>query len=305
MTLQIPPDILTLPATVPAVRSPGSAFRDALAAGKTMPFIGVYDVFSASLAARRFDGVFLSGFSFAASYYGLPDVGFIAWSDLVALVHRVRALLPACHLLVDMDDGYGDPEIASHVVKLLEAAGASAVVLEDQQRPRRCGHLDGKQVLPLEEYVSKLRSVLAARTDLVVVARTDASGTDEIRRRLRAFEDAGADALLVDGVRDLAFIEELRREVSLPFAFNQIAGGKSPPRALADLAGAGVSMAIYSTPCLFAAQAGIEAALDELGASGGKLSRAGGEGRSVGLSECAAVLADNMARRADRSHPRA
>jgi 2-methylisocitrate lyase-like PEP mutase family enzyme len=299
MTLQIPAEGIT-----PAEPAPGVALREALATGRTIPFIGVYDVFSASLAARRFDGVFLSGFSFAASYYGLPDMGFIAWSDLVAFVHRVRALLPRCHLLVDMDDGYGDPEIASHVVRLLEAAGASAVVLEDQQRPRRCGHLDGKQVLPLEEYVLKLRAVLEARRDLVVVARTDASGTEEIRRRLRAFEDAGADALLVDGVRDLSFIVELGRELSLPFAFNQIAGGKSLPRALAELADAGVSLAIYSTPCLFAAQAGVEDALDALSATGGRLPQVGEGDRSVGLSECAAVLADNLARRADRSDPR-
>ena len=138
----------------------------------------------------------------------------------------------------------------------------------------------------------------------MVVARTDASSPEEIRRRLRAFEDAGADALLVDGVRDLSFITELGRELSLPFAFNQIAGGKSPPRALADLAGAGVSLAIYSTPCLFAAQAGVEDALDALSATGGRLPH-GGEGhRSVGLGECAAVLADNLARRVDRSDPR-
>jgi 2-methylisocitrate lyase-like PEP mutase family enzyme len=158
-------------------------------------------------------------------------------------------------------------------------------------------------VLPLEDYILKLRAVLEARNDLVVVARTDASGAGEIRRRLRAFEDAGADALLVDGIRDLAFIAELRQEFSLPLAFNQIAGGKAPPRTLADLAGAGVSLAIYSTPCLFAAQAGIEDALEALSASGGLLETGDG-GRSVGLGECAAVLADNMARRADRSDPR-
>lgn len=295
MTVQIPAEELTSS----LLKTPGSALRDALATTRTIPFIGVYDVFSATLAARRFDGVFLSGFSFAASYYGLPDMGFIAWSDIVNYVHRVRALLPRCHLLVDMDDGYGDPEIASHVVRLLETAGASAVVLEDQQRPRRCGHLEGKQVLPLEEYIPKLRAVLDARGDLVVVARTDASGPGEIRRRLRAFEAAGADALLVDGVRDLGFIAELRQEFSLPLVFNQIAGGKSPPRTLAELADAGVTVAIYSTPCLFAAQAGIEEALDALKATGGKLPGAGDDGGSVGLPECAAVLADNMARRAD------
>lgn len=281
-------------------RAPGRSLRDELADGRTIPFIGVYDVFSASLAARRFDSLFLSGFSFAASYYGLPDIGFIAWPDLVEYVHRVRTLLPHCHLLVDMDDGYGDPDIACHVVRLLEAAGASGIVLEDQQRPRRCGHLDGKQVLPLEEFVVKLRRVLDARSDLFVVARTDASGAEEIGRRLRAFEDAGADALLADGVRDLNFIRELKQGIGLPLAFNQLAGGKSPRCTLRQLADIGVSLAIYSTPCLFGAQAGIEAALEALKEADGMLPDASAGG-SVGLSECAAVLVDNMARRADHS----
>ena len=104
-------------------------------------------MFSASIAARHFKGLFLSGFGFAASHYGLPDIGFIAWGDMVAYVQRVRTVLPRHHLLVDMDDGYGDADIACHVTRLLESVGASGVVIEDQRRPRRCGHFNGKQLL--------------------------------------------------------------------------------------------------------------------------------------------------------------
>ena len=123
----------------------GQRLRNALQERAILPFIGVYDTFSAGIAARHFDALFISGFGFAASHYGLPDMGYIAWSDMVAFVQRVRAILPQQHLLVDIDDGYGDPEVAAHVVGLLERAGASGVVLEDQKRPRKCGHLEGKQ----------------------------------------------------------------------------------------------------------------------------------------------------------------
>ena len=280
-------------------QSGGRGLDARISGGEIVPFIGVYDVFSASLAARHYDTLFLSGFSFAASHYGLPDIGFIAWSDLVAFVHRVRALLPQAHLLVDIDDGYGDPEVASHVVSLLEAAGASGVVLEDQQRPRRCGHLDGKQILPLDEYVTKLRRVLDTRREMVVVARTDASDPAEIRQRAKAFEAAGADAILVDGQRDFDLIRTLKREVNRPLAFNQIAGGKSPRCSLRDLAAAGISIAIYSTPCLFAAQAAVASAIGCLKQTDGVLPEPA-PGRGVGLKECATLLQENLAWRDHR-----
>jgi 2-methylisocitrate lyase-like PEP mutase family enzyme len=271
----------------------GQRLRARILEGETISFIGVYDVFSASLAARHYDTLFLSGFSFAASYYGLPDIGFIAWSDLVAFVHRVRALLPRAHLLVDIDDGYGDPEVACHVVSLLERAGASGVILEDQQRPRRCGHLNGKQILPLDAFLPKLRRVLETRKEMVVVARTDASDRGEILTRARAFDDIGADAILVDGVGDMELIRTLRAAVSRPLAFNQIAGGKSPRTGLCELATAGVSLVIYSTPCLFAAQAAVEDAVGSLKQAGGVLPELGA-GRSVGLKDCVAVLQENL-----------
>ena len=270
----------------------GLRLRNEIARGQILPFIGIYDVFSAALAARRFPALFVSGFGFAASHYGLPDIGFIAWSDIVAFVQRVRTVVPEHHVLVDIDDGYCDPEVACHVVSLLEAAGASGVVLEDQKRPRQCGHFEGKQIMELDEYLAKLRKVLATRRQLVVIARTDAADPREVVRRAAAFADAGADAVLADGLVDLGVLAELRRRVRIPIAFNQIAGGKSPPCTLQQLAALGVSLVIYSTPCLFAAQAAVEEALAALKAGDGLLPADG-----VGVSECTGVLAENLARR--------
>jgi len=273
--------------------------REAVARRNITPFIGVHDAFSAGIAGRHFDALFLSGFGFAASHMGLPDIGFIAWPDMVAHAQRIRTILPSHHLLVDIDDGYCDSEVACHVVSLLEAAGVSGVVLEDQKRPRRCGHFEGKQIADLDDYLAKLRQVLATRRDLFVVARTDSSDPADIERRVSAFAEAGADAVLVDGIKDLDIIRKLSRSVAQPFCFNQIAGGKSPACTLTQLADVGVRVAIYSTPCLFAAQAAMQDAMTDLLANDGSLA-----GSRIGVKDCSAILADNLARRADGGRER-
>lgn len=279
----------------------GRSLRRDMAARDILCFIGVYDVFSATLAAKHFDGIFMSGFGFAASHYGLPDIGFIAWSDIVALLQRMRTVLPSHHIVVDIDDGYGDAEVAAHVVSVLETTGASAVILEDQKRPRRCGHVNGKQILELDDYLVKLRKVLSVRQDMVVVARTDAMEPEERLRRARAFEEAGADAILVDGLENLDLLHQLSQQVTRPIMFNQIAGGKSPPCSLTDLRSTGVSLVNYSTPCLFAAQAAIEAAMEQLKRDDGLLPKPGPG--QIGVAACDAALRQNLARRDSERAP--
>lgn len=271
----------------------GRSLREEVGKRNIIPFIGVYDVFSATMAARHYDALFVSGFGFAASHYGLPDIGFIAWSDVVAFVQRIRTVLPYHHLLVDIDDGYADPEVACHVVSLLETVGASGVVLEDQQRPRRCGHFDGKQIMELDDFLVKLQQVLDSRSDLFVIARTDASEPAEIARRVEAFAEAGADTVLIDGLRDLSLLAELKGRIDRPLTFNQIAGGKSPVCSLEELQEAGVSLVIYSTPCLFAAQAAIEESMLLLNEHDGSLAYQKGSG----VQQCTSVLNENLARR--------
>ena len=272
--------------------SPGGRMRETLGNRSITPFIGIYDVFSASIAGRHFDSLFVGGFGFAASHYGLPDIGFIAWPDIVAFVQRVRTVLPEHNILVDIDDGYCDTEVACHVVSLLEASGASGVVIEDQKRPRRCGHFDGKQIMELEEYLDKLRKVLATRRDLFVVARTDSSDPEDIAIRVQAFAEAGADAVLVDGLKSFDTIRQIKALVDRPLCFNQIAGGKSPACTLSELSEAGVSLAIYSTPCLFPVQTAIEDAMKEIKTNDGSLA-----GSRIGVQDCTKILSENLARR--------
>ncbi|MFE4520469.1 oxaloacetate decarboxylase [Kitasatospora sp. NPDC056783] len=277
--------------------SPGRQLRAQITSPGTTPLIGVYDMYSASIAAEHYDGMFVSGFGFAASYYGLPDIGFIAWPDMVGFVERLRGAFPRHHLLVDIDDGYVDPEVACHVVRRLERIGASGVILEDQKRPRRCGHADGKLVLPLAEYLEKLELVLANRTDLVVVARTDATEEEDILRRARALAATDADVVLVDGVRDEEWIRRIRRAVGdKPLLFNQIAGGKSPRLSLSELSALGVDVAIYSTPCLFAAHRAVEEALTELKSSDGRLPAPATGREQVGVRESTELLERNISR---------
>ncbi|MFB7510941.1 isocitrate lyase/PEP mutase family protein [Streptomyces broussonetiae] len=274
----------------------GNQLRERIAGPGTTPLIGVYDMYSASIAAKHYDGMFVSGFGFAASYYGLPDIGFIAWPDMVAFVQRLRGAFPHHHLLVDIDDGYVDPEVACHVVEGLERIGASGVILEDQKRPRRCGHADGKQVLPLEEYLEKLNKVLEARENLVVVARTDATDENDILHRAERLAATDADVVLVDGVRSVEWIKRIRKVVGgKPLLFNQIAGGKSPRLSLGELTDLGVDVAIYSTPCLFAAHEAMDSALAELKDADGRLPEVDPAG-GVGVKAATSLLERNIAR---------
>jgi len=256
------------------------------------PFLGIYDCFSASIAAPYSPNLFLSGFGFSASHYGLPDVGYVAWSDIVGAAWRIRQILPRHKLLVDIDDGYVDAHTACHVAAQLDSMGAAMAMLEDQARPRRCGHVSGKRLLPLPDYLEKLKAVLDSRGRMLVLARTDASG-EEIFRRVEAISATAAEALLVDGIDSVETLARVRASTDKPLLFNQIAGGKSPRLSLAELRELRVGLVQYSTPLLFAAQRAMGAALDDLFASGGLLPDGSGE---IGVADCVSLLERNVRR---------
>ncbi len=272
----------------------GGNLRKTLAERAIIPFIGVYDVFSATLSAKYFDGIFVSGYSFAASYYGMPDIGLISWSDILSFVQRLRTMLPRKHIMVDLDDGYGDVEVACHVTRILESTGVAGIILEDQKRPKKCGHLDGKQILGLDQFIQTLEKVIASRRDMVVVARTDAHDIDEVIRRVKAFDEAGADWLLVDGVSSLDIIRAVRSHTKKPLVFNHIVGGRSPALTLSELKSRGISAVLYSTPCLFAAQAAIQETLHTLHQNDGFLTAE--NTRCADLATCQAILEENFSR---------
>ena len=268
----------------------GLSFRERLKSNKILPLVGAYDVFSACLASKHFDGIFCGGFGFSASSYGLPDVGFVNWRDIIDYSARIRHVLPKSHILVDIDDGFGDEIIAANTVHCLESNGISAVMLEDQQRPRKCGHFEGKTILPSDEYLVKLKHTLTYREALFVIARTDAVDVEEGMQRAVTYAEHGADGVMVEAISDLDVIKRLRKEVQCPIMVNQLLGGKSPNWTLQEMEDAGVSIVIYSTPCLFAAQHGIETYLNALVNQQGKLPSEG----TVGMDDCTTVLNEGM-----------
>ena len=213
---------------------------------------------------------------------------------MVGAAWRIRQILPGHKLLVDIDDGYVDIHTTLHTAKQLERMGTAMVMLEDQSRPRRCGHVDGKQLVALPAYMEKLNAMLAQREDICVLARTDASG-DEIFRRLDAMSKTEADVLMVDGVDSVETLMRVRSCTDKPLLFNQIAGGKSPLLSFEQLRAIGVGLVQYSTPLLFAAQQAMTEALDSLIANDGILPR-NPNGRSVGVTECQAILQANEKR---------
>jgi 2-methylisocitrate lyase-like PEP mutase family enzyme len=242
----------------------GDEFRRRIAKKNLLSLIGVYDIFSAQIAAERFEGVFCSGYSFAASAYGLPDVGYVNWRDMADFATKIRHAVPTTHILVDVDDGFGDEVVAANTIRILESNGLSAVMMEDQKRPRRCGHFEGKEVLPVPEYLTKLGKVLQTRASIFIIARTDAPDAMEGVERALAYAEAGADGVMVEAIRELNTISKLRSHTSVPIMVNQLHGGRSPNWRFDELEDAGASIVIYSTPCLFAAQFGIEQYLDRM-----------------------------------------
>ena len=271
----------------------GAAFRAEILDKNIVPLKGVYDALSASLSSKYFNAVFCSGYGFSASRYGLPDEGFIAWQDMISYVENMRAISPDIHIVVDIDEGYGDDKIARTVTSRLENVGASAIVLEDQRRPKKCGHLPGKEIINRDEHIKRLTSVLNVRKDLYVIARTDAEDIQEGISRVQDYALAGADAVMVEGLDSKEKIKLVRESIpsDVSMGVNLIFGGKMGPISLDELSALGVNLVIYSTPCLFAAHGAVDNAIRELKENNGVLK---GDEFGVSLAESNKILVSNL-----------
>lgn len=199
--------------------------RELLASGDLIVAPFVFDCLQAKLAASAgFDAVYMTGFGTAAAR-GFPDLGLLTMTEMVA---NARAISQAVDVPVicDADTGYGNPLNVWRTVREYEDAGASALHIEDQVFPKRCGFLAGKQVIPMESMVPKVRAACDARRDrdLVIIARTDAlqvNGWDDVERRARAYRDAGADLIFVDGIKTLDDLRIYAEKIGdLPLLYN-------------------------------------------------------------------------------------
>ena len=236
-----------------------------LATGKPLALPGVWDALSAKLAARAgFRAVLLSGYCTSATRLGAPDFGLLTQTEVVDTAARVCAAVDIA-VIVDIDTGYGNALNVERTVRELGRVGAAGCFLEDQVWPKRCGHMEGKQVVPLDEYLPKLQAALASRPDpgFHVTARTDARavlGLDDAITRARACAAAGADAVFVEAPESADEMAQVRTSVpaDVTLVANMVEHGKTPLRSVAELGAAGYALVALPVAALLAATHAIE-----------------------------------------------
>jgi len=234
--------------------------RELLAGPELVIAPGAFDALSARIITQAgFPVVYMTGFGTAASTLGQPDVGLLTMSEMVNRVAALTTVTGDIPLIADADTGYGNPINVRRTIQEYERAGVAALHIEDQVWPKKCGHMEGKQVIPMEEMVQKVRAAVDARNDpdFIIIARTDAgavNGLEDALRRGRAYREAGADVLFIEAPRNL---EELRTIAQtfpgVPLLFNWAEGGKTPLLSLREIQALGFKLVIFPVSLLFAA----------------------------------------------------
>lgn len=261
------------PAKRPAA-DPGAKLRRLLSSKNTIATPGVFNPAVALLAKEAgFECLYLSGAAFANSM-GLPDLGVTTLSEVAEATARITAAVPSLPLIVDVDTGFGEAVNVARTVQEMERAGAAAIQIEDQVMPKRCGHLEGKEVVePVEMAKKIIAAKAAAKTELVVIARTDAAeteGLDGAVERARLYQRAGADVIFPEALESREEFVEFARKVKGPLLANMTEFGKTPYLSLSDFAvlGEGYKLLIFPVTTFRVAMKAMRDALGELSRSG-------------------------------------
>ena len=224
---------------------------------KPLVIPGVFDAIGAKIAEQvGFDAMFQTGYGTSATLFGMPDYGFIGSAETVDNAKRIcRAV--SVPVIVDADTGYGNALSVWKLVKELEAAGASGIFLEDQRWPKRCGHMQGKEVVSQEEYAEKLGAALDARTskNFIIVARTDARATEGLDKAIERGlynKKIGADAIFVEAPKSIAEMKKIGKSINAPLVANMIEGGATPISSAQSLYKMGYKIILYPLSVLFA-----------------------------------------------------
>ena len=215
-----------------------------------------------------FEAIYVTGAGVTNMWFGLPDQAFMGLHEIADHTARIRDVV-ALPLIVDADTGFGIALNVRHAVRVLERAGADAIQLEDQVSPKRCGHFAGKEVIPADEMIGKIKAAVDARRDpdLLVMARTDAAaahGFETAVERAQQFSEAGADILFVEAVTTADEIRELPRRLAKPQLMNMVIGGRTPIFSAEELAALGYGIVLYANAALQGAIAGMQKALTVL-----------------------------------------
>jgi 2,3-dimethylmalate lyase len=257
-------------------RHPGGAarLRALLDSGQTIVAPGAFSPLAARLVEEAgFPAVYMTGFGTSAALIGRPDVGLLTMTEMTGNAGRIADCVDI-PVIADADTGYGNPLNVIRTVGAYERAGVAGIHIEDQVAPKKCGHMEGKLVIPAEEMAAKVRAAVEARVqpDFVIIARTDAravEGLDRALERARRYREAGADALFVEAVTSEEEAAEVARAFpDVPLLFNWAEGGKTPPVSLARLTELGYRIVIFPISTLLAATAGMRAVLHEIARNG-------------------------------------
>jgi 2,3-dimethylmalate lyase len=230
---------------------------------------GAFDALSARLIEQAgFDVVYMTGSGAANSFLGQPDVGLTTMTEMANQAARICAAVDL-PVVADADTGYGGPLNVRRTVQEYERAGVAGLHIEDQTFPKRCGHFEGKTVIPIEEAVARIRAALAARRDpdLVIIARTDAAaveGLDAAIRRAHAYEDAGADMLFVEAPHGVDELRTIGRSFRVPLIANMVEGGATPVLPAAELEAMGFKLVLHAGALLRASALAIQEVLAHL-----------------------------------------
>jgi 2-methylisocitrate lyase-like PEP mutase family enzyme len=234
---------------------------------------GVYDALSARLAAAAgFEAIYVTGAGLANSRLGVPDIGLTSVDQLADHVGAISDAVDV-PLVVDGDTGFGNAINVAHTVRKLERAGASAIQLEDQVFPKKCGHFAGKAIIPLDEMAGKLQSALDARRsdDTLIIARTDARATNGVEaalERAHRFREIGADLIFVEAPTSVDELRLFAEQIDAPLVANMVEGGSTPIVPLEDLGELGYAVVLYANAALRSAQRAVTLAYAELKSSG-------------------------------------
>ena len=224
---------------------------------KPLVIPGVYDAIGAKIAEKvGFDAMFQTGYGTSATLFGMPDYGFIGATETVDNARRISNAI-SVPLIVDSDTGYGNALSVWKLVKELESAGAAGIFLEDQKWPKRCGHMQGKEVIPQEEYTEKLGAAIDAREnkDFIIVARTDSRAIEGLEAAIeRGIQNkkTGADAVFIEAPRTLDEMKKIGKEIKAPLVANMIEGGATPMNSAQTLNKIGFNIILYPLSVLFA-----------------------------------------------------
>jgi 2,3-dimethylmalate lyase len=267
-----PGDLVTARLT----RRPGgpARLRALLESGQTIVAPGAFDPLSARLVEEAgFPAVYMTGFGTSAALIGRPDVGLLTMTEMAGNAARIAACVDI-PVIADADTGYGNPLNVIRTVGAYEAAGVAGIHIEDQVAPKKCGHMEGKLVIPAEEMAEKVRAAVESRTqpEFVIIARTDARAPEGLERslaRARMYREAGADVLFIEALTSEAEAEEaVRAFPGVPLLFNWAEGGKTPPISLDRLKELGYRIVIFPIGTLLAATGAMRWILQEIARAG-------------------------------------